>query len=74
MSQKNIPLICSFFLLSIATLSCKKSTDTGSSNNTTTVPSVYAKIYGATSITSDGTFITIKSTGSPDHKSVYYPT
>lgn len=74
MSQKNIPFICSLFLLSIATLSCKKSTDTGSSNNTTTVPSVYAKIYGATSITSDGTFITIKSTGSPDHKSVYYPT
>ena len=72
MSQKNIPFICSLFLLSIATLSCKKSTET--TTPTTTVPSVYAKIYGATSITSDGTFITIKSTGSPDHKSVYYPT
>lgn len=41
---------------------------------TTTVPAVYNKIYGATSITSDGTYITIKTTGQPDHKSVYYPT
>jgi hypothetical protein len=41
---------------------------------TYTVPAVYAKIYGATSITSDGTFITIKTTGTPDYKSVYYPT
>lgn len=38
------------------------------------VPAVYKKIYGATSITSDGDFITIKVTGAPDHKSVYYPT
>jgi hypothetical protein len=38
------------------------------------IPAVYSKIYGATSITSDGTFLTIKSTGQPDHKSVYYPT
>ena len=37
------------------------------------VPPVYSKIYGATSISSDGSFITIKTTGSPDHKSVYYP-
>lgn len=41
---------------------------------TTTVPAIYNKIYGATSITSDGTYITIKTTGLPDHKSVYYPT
>lgn len=38
------------------------------------VPAVYNKIYGATSITSDGTYITIKTSGQPDHKSVYYPT
>lgn len=41
---------------------------------TTGVPAVYNKIYGATSITNDGTFITIKTNGVPDHKSVYYPT
>jgi len=38
------------------------------------IPSVYKKIYGATSITSDGKYITIKSTGLPDHKSIYYNT
>ena len=36
------------------------------------VPAIYSKIYGATSITSDGTYITIKTKGVPDHKSVYY--
>ena len=39
------------------------------------VPAVYAKIYGATStITTDGTFVTITTNGIPDHKSAYYPT
>lgn len=36
------------------------------------VPSIYNKIYGATSITSDGTYVYIKSNGLPDHKSPYY--
>jgi hypothetical protein len=40
----------------------------------TDVPDVYKKIYGATSLTSDGTYVTIKTTGAPDHKSVYYAT
>lgn len=39
-----------------------------------TVPAVYLKIYGATSITNDGTFITIKTSDQPDHKSAYWPT
>lgn len=38
------------------------------------VPTVYAKIYGATSITNDGNYITIKTSGMPDHKSAYYTT
>ncbi len=38
------------------------------------VPAVYSKIYGATSITYDGTFVTIKSSDLPDHKSCYYQT
>lgn len=37
------------------------------------LPSVYTKIYGASSITFDGTFVTIKSSDLPDHKSVYWP-
>jgi hypothetical protein len=65
-------------LMSIAIGACSKS-DTGSTNTdpgagSTVVPEVYKKIYGATSITSDGTWITIKTKGMPDHKSPYYPT
>lgn len=37
------------------------------------LPAVYNKIYGASSITFDGTWVTIKSVDLPDHKSVYYP-
>ena len=36
------------------------------------LPPVYNKIYGATSITFDGTFVTIKYNALPDHKSAYY--
>lgn len=43
-------------------------------DTTSTVPEVYKKIYGATSITSDGTYIYIKSTGTPDHTSPYFST
>ena len=39
----------------------------------TTLPSVYNKIYGATSITFDGTLVTIKYNALPDHTSAYYP-
>ena len=38
-----------------------------------TLPAVYNKIYGASSITYDGTFVTIKCNALPDHKSAYYP-
>ena len=58
--------------------SCSKSTDTAAvivTPTTTTVPAVYAKIYGTTAtITNDGTYITIKTNDLPDHKSAYYPT
>ena len=55
---------------------CKKKDDTTTTTPTTNVvPAVYAKIYGTTAaITSDGTYVTIKTNGMPDHKSVYYPT
>jgi hypothetical protein len=64
------------FLILIITVACSKSNDATGNGGTTnqTVPAVYSKIYGATSITSDGTYITIKSNGTPDHKSVYFPT
>jgi hypothetical protein len=64
-------------LFVIMAMSCEKDNSgnggsTGGGGNTT-VPAVYLKIYGATSITSDGSFVTIKTNGLPDHKSVYYP-
>lgn len=71
-----IPVVAGF-IGAMLLLCCSKSADTTvvmPTATSTTVPDVYKKIYGATSITSDGTFITIKSTGVPDHKSVYYAT
>jgi hypothetical protein len=67
-------------LLQACTKEAATTTTPSSSNNTTnpvvttTVPDIYKKIYGASSITSDGTYITIKTNGLPDHKSSYYAT
>ena len=61
----------------LISFACKKSatdTTTSTTTGTATVPEVYKKIYGATSISSDGTYLTIKTTGTPDHKSIYYAT
>lgn len=79
---KNYICISAVFAVFIL-LSCKKSsttTETTVTNPVVTttvganVPDVYKKIYGASSITSDGTYITIKTNGLPDHKSIYYST
>ncbi len=64
----NLAIILALFL------GCKKSTTAITPDNVIAVPEVYKKIYGASSITSDGTYIIIKSTGMPDHKSIYFPT
>lgn len=72
------------FLSIIIFLACKKSSSSTSEPTVTNpvvvttigtgVPDVYKKIYGASSITSDGTYLTIKTNGLPDHKSAYYAT
>ncbi|TCC89461.1 YHYH protein [Pedobacter frigiditerrae] len=82
--MKSIRFNSSIALLAIIILlACKKSstTTTGTVTNPVivtsvgaNVPEIYKKIYGASSITSDGTYITIKTTGLPDHKSAYYAT
>jgi hypothetical protein len=73
MSKKMLSfLLISFALLSAS--SCSKDKATSPTPPINTVPAVYAKIYGASSITSDGNFVTIKTNGTPDHKSAYYPT
>ena len=64
----------SFLACSSDTNASVDTSETPISTPTTTVPDVYKKIYGATSITTDGTYVTIKTNGQPDHKSVYYPT
>src|ERR1017187_6710377 len=78
--NKNINMLDSFSFVNIGfaflciiSCGCKK-TESVTSSSSSTVPAVYSKIYGATSITSDGTYITIKSNHLPDYKSVYYPT
>ena len=60
------------FAISFGGQSCSLALTVAS--GTPTLPSVYSKIYGATSITFDGTWVTIKSNALPDHKSAYYPT
>lgn len=54
--------------------SCKKDSTPTTGSTISEVPAIYTKIYGATSITSDGTYITIKTKDLPDHKSAYYAT
>ncbi|AWW00269.1 YHYH protein [Arcticibacterium luteifluviistationis] len=65
--------ILSFFIFT----NCSENEDAATPsdpNGNSEIPAVYSKIYGASSITSDGTYVTIKTSGTPDHKSVYYPT
>jgi len=53
--------------------SCKKTaTVTPATPITTTVPAVFAKFSSTVTISFDGSFITLKSNGLPDHKSPYY--
>jgi hypothetical protein len=62
----------SSFMIALLLISCSKEESSVTPTTNTTVPDVYKKIYGAVSMTSDGTYITIKSRALPDHKSPYY--
>jgi hypothetical protein len=70
----NIIKLNILLFLTAGLVSCNKDDDNEPTNTDQPVPAVYQKIYGATSVTSDGTYIYIKTNGTPDHKSVYYPT
>jgi hypothetical protein len=77
MKNPKLALFASLFSLSFAFLSCsttEKQALVTPLVDPTVVQAAYKKIYGASSITSDGTYITLKSNGNPDHKSIYYPT
>lgn len=62
------------FALSFGGQSCSIALTVNNTGGGPTLPAVYNKIYGATSITFDGTWVTIKYNALPDHKSAYYPT
>lgn len=61
-------------IVSINLASCTEDEAVTTSTTSSEVPAVYKKVYGATSITSDGTYITFKTKNLPDHKSPYYAT
>lgn len=64
-------------IITMICISCSKDsgsgTGTGAGTNAT-VPDVFAKFNSNVTISSDGTNITIKCDGIPDHKSVYFAT
>lgn len=70
-----LPIFC--FVLMIGCIlgitACKKdTTDTTTTTSTATVPDVFKKFSSTVVISSDGSFITLKSNGVPDHKSCYF--
>jgi hypothetical protein len=60
--------------ISLNLASCSDDDTATPATTSAEVPAVYKKVYGATSITSDGTYITFKTKNLPDHKSPYYAT
>lgn len=68
--KKGMIMFCALTAL----LSCNKEDTSTTTPVSTEVPAVYKKVYGATSITSDGTYIYFKTKNLPDHKSTYYAT
>jgi hypothetical protein len=64
--------ILSLSIIGFYLVSCNKN-DSAVTPTDVIVPDVYKKIYGAESVTSDGTYIIIKTKDLPDHKSPYYP-
>ena len=71
MKQSKIIIKALTFLMMLSLGACKTN-DVTPATNSMDVPDVYKKVYGASSITSDGTYVIIKTTGAPDHKSAYY--
>ncbi|MCC5612205.1 YHYH protein [Nostoc sp. CHAB 5834] len=75
MNQSRILVSALVMAFSLSACNSSDSTDDITPVTTdVTVPDVYKKIYGATSITNDGTYIYIKTKNLPDHKSAYYAT
>lgn len=67
-----LKLFAGALLLLFAAVACKKDSTTSPTVTSTTIPDVYKKIYGATDMYISGTYLVIKATSLPDHKSPYY--
>lgn len=74
LSTKNILYVFISFLIVLSCSKSKNANPTVTESSSFQVPDIYKKIYGATSITSDGTYVIIKTNGLPDHVSPYYGT
>ena len=74
MKNLKISALVSIGIAFSSIISCSNNDRTDTTDATVEVPAVYKKIYGATSITNDGTYIYIKTKDLPDHKSAYYQT
>lgn len=62
------------FPVSFGGQSCSINLTVNASGGGAGMPAAFNLIYGATSITFDGTFVTVKTNDQPNHKSVYWPT
>ncbi len=76
--MKIVKTLATAILLSATVLifSCKKDTNTSTTTTTTTttVPDVFKKFSSTVTISTDGSTITIKSDGVPEHKGCYFST
>jgi hypothetical protein len=58
--------------IAITNTSCKKSADDAASTTTATLPAIFTKFNTSVTVSTDGTFVTLRTNGLPDHKSPYY--
>lgn len=72
MNRKMFNLVMLFLGITITNMSCKKSADEASTTTTATLPAIFTKFNTTVTISTDGTFVTLRSNGLPDHKSPYY--
>lgn len=62
-------------VMAMISFSCKKDdgiSSTTTTTNNTTIPDVFKKFNSTVTISTDGTYIILKSNGLPDHKTPYY--
>lgn len=76
MATTNTIKILLLLFVSTAWMACEKDPADTTTNPTTNteIPAVYKKIYGAVSMSIDGSFLTVKTNGMPDHTSPYFVT